>query len=45
MEQPSSPTYIPGSEPSESRIQRFVRFPLIRMVVAIFMTALAGGSR
>jgi len=26
-----------------SRTQRFIRFPLIRMVVAIFMTALAGG--
>jgi len=26
-----------------SRMQRFIRFPLIRMVVAIFMTALAGG--
>ncbi|MGV8932847.1 MAG: CPBP family intramembrane glutamic endopeptidase [Luteimonas sp.] len=26
-----------------SRMQRFIRFPLTRMVVAIFMTALAGG--
>lgn len=26
-----------------SRAQRFIRFPLIRMVIAIFMVALAGG--
>lgn len=29
--------------PALSRTQRFMRFPLIRMVVAIFMTALGGG--
>ena len=28
---------------SLSRTQRFIRFPLIRMVIAIFMVALAGG--
>lgn len=36
-------TYLGKDGLALSRIQRFIRFPLIRMVVAIFMTALAGG--
>ena len=28
---------------AQSRTQRFMRFPLVRMVIAVFMTALAGG--
>jgi membrane protease YdiL (CAAX protease family) len=33
----------PGPVPKRSRFQRFIRFPLTLMIIAIFMTALAGG--
>jgi hypothetical protein len=36
-------TQVDKDRPTLSRTQRFMRFPLTRMVIAIFITALAGG--
>ncbi len=36
-------THVDKDELTPSRAQRFMRFPLTRMVLAIFITALAGG--